>query len=391
MLPSAYYPSVGGVEVLTAQLSRALVKAGHQVEVWTARSDDRAAPETEHVDGITVRRFLFTAPRMSARALMRAVPQAWATYLGLLRAHRAFGPDVLHVQCFGVNGAYATALSRRTGTPLVVSLHGETVMDDHDIYEQSVFLRTALRSGLRRAVRVTGCSQFTLDDAARFGLDMTKADVIFNGVDQDEVPPEPVAVPFPRYVAALGRVVDKKGFDLLIDAFAEVAMMLPDLGLVIAGEGDALPGLRIRAKQAGIEDRVHFPGRLNRAQVAGLLSGAESFVMPSRLEPFGIVALEAWRAGLPIVVTTRGGAREFVEHERSGLVIDPTDPGALAGALLLLAGSADVRRSLAVEGQERLPEFSWDRVRAQYETVYQRAAAVGRASEHADEGGRDCR
>ena len=74
-------------------------------------------------------------------------------------ALRLFAPDVLHVQCFSVNGVYAAALARIFRTPLVVSLQGETVMDDHDIYERSASLRLGLRIGLRTASAVTGCSE----------------------------------------------------------------------------------------------------------------------------------------------------------------------------------------------------------------------------------------
>lgn len=375
LIPSAYFPSVGGVEVLTARIAAHLAATGHDVEVWAPRSADDGLPETDVVHGIPVRRFVYPAPRLAAGPVASWPVEATATLGRLRRAHREFRPDVLHVQCFSRNGAYATALSRLTGTPLVVTLQGETVMDDHDIYTHSAFLRWALRRGLRRASRVTGCSQFTLDDSrARFGLDPSKATVIFNGVDEEEVVPQPVEVPFRRYVAALGRVVEKKGFDLLIDAFADVAHELPDLGLVIGGEGAALPALWAQVEDLGVRDRVWFPGRLNRGQVAGLLATAEIFVMPSRLEPFGIVALEGWRAGIPVVVTSRGGPPEFVDDGRSGLVVDPADRDALAAALRKLATDPGLRESLGRRGRERLPEFAWERLTRDYVATYSAVA-----------------
>jgi glycogen synthase len=82
-------------------------------------------------------------------------------------AVRDFRPDVLHVQCFSANGVYAASLSRLLRVPLVVSLQGETVMDDQDIYDHSVSLRVGLRAGLRQASAVTGCSKFVLEDAVR--------------------------------------------------------------------------------------------------------------------------------------------------------------------------------------------------------------------------------
>ena len=81
------------------------------------------------------------------------------------RAVDTFRPDVLHVQCFGPNGAYATALSRLRRVPLVITLQGETLMDDADIFNTSQVLRASLRAGIRSAAAVTACSMYTIDDA----------------------------------------------------------------------------------------------------------------------------------------------------------------------------------------------------------------------------------
>ncbi len=127
----------------------------------------------------------------------------------------------------------------------MVTLQGETFMDDNDIYERSASLRLGLRAGLRRAHTVTGCSRFVLDDAVRrFGLAPGAGVVIPNGVEvHGHVPEIPLELPFKRFVLGLGRAVEKKGFDLLIDAFARLAPDQPDVGLVIGGDGAARPGL----------------------------------------------------------------------------------------------------------------------------------------------------
>nr|WP_269205203.1 glycosyltransferase family 4 protein [Motilibacter aurantiacus] len=378
-MPSAFAPSVGGVEVLSARLAVNLRRAGHDVEIWTASRQQDDLPRVEVLDGLAVRRFVFPLPRASAGAALRWPAEAVAAYRELAAAARAFRPDLLHVQCFSAQGVYAAALSRRLRRPLVVSLQGETVMDDQDIYDSSVAMRTALRIGVRQAAAVTGCSQFTLDDSIRrFGLSPAKSQVIFNGVDVDEAPRAEVALPFDRFVLGLGRVVHKKGFDLLLDAFAKVAPDRPDVGLVIVGGGAELDRLKDHARRLGLEERVFFPGPLGRGQVADVMHRAEVFVMPSRVEPFGIVALEGWRAGTPVVVTSRGGAGEFVQDGRTGRVVDPEDTSALADAVAGLLDDPALRASFAAAGRARLPEFSWDRLRAEYEKVYASAAAARR-------------
>jgi len=301
------------------------------------------------------------------------------------RAVRSFRPDVLHVQCFGPNGAYATALSRLTGVPLIVTLQGETMMDDGDIFEVSRVLRASLRAGLRTAAAVTACSAFTLDDAVRrFGLPASRGVVIANGVSLDDVGQLsddgdtglPAHLGGTPYVLALGRVVDKKGFDLLLAGYAAMDPADRTADLVIGGSGPALEHLEAQAEESGIADRVHFVGRLTREQVAAAMAAAAVFVMPSRLEPFGIVALEGWRAGTAVVATSRGGAPEFIRDGEDGLLVDPFDTAAVARVLGRLLTDDDLRRSLATAGRERVTEFDWSVIAARYRSLY--ASVLGR-------------
>ncbi len=372
LLPSAYAPSVGGVEELTRRLGDQLVAGGDQVEIWTIRHP-RHLPADELVGGLRVRRFSMPMPRSRPAALARFPVAAVGALWTLSRAAGEFRPDLLHVQCFSANGVYATALAAWKQLPLVVTLQGETVMDDQDIYERSVALRAGLRLGVRRAAAVTACSRFTLDDAvARFGLERGRGLVVPNGVETagDGGTPRPITVPFDRFVLGLGRVVAKKGFDLLLEAFARLAPWRPGLGLVLAGDGPARSGLAAQAARLGVADRVHFAGALGRAEVAWAMAAAQVFVLPSRVEPFGIVVLEALRAGRPVVVSSRGGAGEIVRHEREGLVADPMDSVQLAGSIARLLDDRDLAVRLAEAGRRRVRDFDWGGVAGEYREIY---------------------
>ena len=372
LLPSAFAPHIGGVEVLTDGLARSLERTGHEVEVWTSRSPNDALPDIQLVDGLRVRRFVFDAPRAAPRAALEWPARAGSSLARMRKAVRAFQPDLLHVQCFGVNGVYATLLSYAQGIPLVVTLQGETFMDDHDLYAESLFLRTGLRLGLRRARRVTGCSLFTLEDATnKFGLDGGKAQVVFNGVDLDDAEASAPTVPFERFVFSLGRIVHRKGFDLLVEAWGRIAERHPEVGLVVAGHGPELPYLRSLVGERHLGDRVLLAGPMSRADVAGMMKRADIFVMPSRIEAFGIVVLEAWRAGTPAVVTANGGTSEFVEDGVTGLVVNPNDTASLGDAVSRLLADSDLRTCLASAALERLSSFGWSEISQQYEHVYE--------------------
>lgn len=374
--PSSYLPNLGGVEEMTRQLALQLVDGGDAVEVWTQQQDGTARPTAETMDGIVVRRFPFPLPSTDPRCVVPLAAAGIPSLAALRNAARAFRPDLLHVHCFGPNGVYATTLSALTGLPLVVSLHGETVMDDADVFEHSATLRSALRTAIKRARVVTGCSQFTLDDAAaRFGLGAGRGRVVFNGVTAPSEGSPPARPVEGRYVLAVGRVVEKKGFDLLLRAFASMARTHPDVDLAVVGSGRQSGPLTELAGSLGIGERVHFTGRLPREAVEGAMAGAELLVVPSRLEPFGMVVLEAWRAGLAPVVTSRGGTVEFVEDGRTGLLVDPFDVPALASAISRLLDDDGLRARIAGAGRRRAADFSWPAVAQEYRHAYESALA----------------
>jgi glycogen(starch) synthase len=362
---------VGGVEELTRCLARQLIQEGHVVEIWVNRHPAELRA-TETIDGITVRRFRMVLPAGDPRSVLGFTGGAAAAMRAMTGAMRGFAPDVLHVECFSVNGVFAAALARLHRRPLVVSLQGETVMDDHDIYERSTSLRLGLRFGLRTARTVTGCSQFTLDDAARFGLRSGDGVVVPNGVEVDDAV-EPVAVELPlrRFVLAMGRVVEKKGFDLLIDAFDVVAEGHPDVGLVIGGDGAARATLMEQVKRLGLEGRVLLPGRFSRGNVRWATESASAFVLPSRVEPFGIVVLEAMAAGLPVVVSSRGGAGEIVRDGVDGLVVDPFDRTALASAIGRVISDGAERDRFIASGRERVLAYDWPLITQRYVKIYE--------------------
>jgi glycogen(starch) synthase len=119
LLPSAYAPAVGGVEGLTRCLARQLVQDGHNVEVWV----NRHPPElraTETIEGVAVHRFRMVLPAGNARSMLAFTGAGARALRGMVGAMRRFAPDVLHVQCFSLNGVYAAALSRLFRTPLVL-------------------------------------------------------------------------------------------------------------------------------------------------------------------------------------------------------------------------------------------------------------------------------
>lgn len=374
LISSSYHPHPGGVEEHVRHVARELQRAGHEVAVWTVDRGEHLG--TRSVDGIEVRYLPAPLPARTPRALLSYAvhsPQAWGAWLG---AYRALRPDVLHVQCFGPNGLYALALHHLTRTPLVVSAHGETFMDDHNAFAESALLRRGLARSLQDARAVTGCSSVVLEDL-RTSYGLADGVVVPNGIDLDEVEPHARPTWWPEsgdVILALGRVEHVKGFDLLLRA---VARLPSGSHVVVGGDGAALPALRELATELGLGARAHFPGRLSREDVATTMAHADVFVVPSRVEAFGIVALEAWRAGTPLVMTSRGGAHDFVTEGVDGLLVDPLDIDALAQAIGALLSDRARATALGAAGRSAVTAYTWERVAGGYGQLYDRVLPSG--------------
>jgi glycosyltransferase involved in cell wall biosynthesis len=160
---------------------------------------------------------------------------------------------------------------------------------------------------------VTACSQHLLEKAIELEPSIApKAQVIHNGVDPKRFTDKSVHFHPRPYALAFGRLTRKKGFDLLLEAFAQSEAIEEGIDLIIAGNGEEQNALVQQAKRLGLERRVYFRGQASPQEVVRLLNGCLFVVVPSRSEPFGIVALEAVAAGKPLLATKTGGLAEFL-------------------------------------------------------------------------------
>jgi len=166
--------------------------------------------------------------------------------------------------------------------------------------------------------------------------------------------------------AYLGRLVDWKGVDLLLEAFRLVADRSPTARLEILGDGDQRQALEAQADRLGIKDRVAFVGWVTASEGAARMKSADVFILPSLRECGGAVLLEAMALGLPCIATRWGGPGHFI-NESTGIRVEPgSRPGFISGladAMLLLAGSPELRHSMGQAGRRRVSEspYNWDR------------------------------
>jgi glycogen(starch) synthase len=377
LVASSFAPYVGGVEEHVRHVAAELRDQGVRVVVWTV--DRGEGLGVQQIDGTTVRYLPCPLPSATLRGVTGFVAKAPSALRQWLLAWRRDRPEILHVQCFGPNGLYALAMHRVLRLSLVISSHGETFADDHAIFEQSSLIRVGFREALRRAAAVTGCSVLVVNDLAdRFGFVGTV--IVPNGVTPVAEAPVSSNPPLSRRrsgdIVALGRLEHVKGFDLLLRAFAEAALP-DDIHLVIGGEGSQLQALEQLTTELGLEPSVRFVGRVPPDEVDHFLRSASVAVVPSRSEAFGMVVLEAWRAGTPVIASSRGGPAHLVADGIDGVLVDPEMPRELTAALVRLTGDADLRQRLAHRGTLRVRDFTWATVVGAYAEIYRRTLPSG--------------
>ena len=394
MLSWEYPPvMIGGLGRHVHALAEAMAAAGHEVTVLTRHPGTAEVALDEVAGGVRVVRVAEDPTRLSFADDLLAWTMALnhaLTRAGLaVCADRSF--DVVHAHDWLVAQA-ATTLEHHLGVPLVATLHA-TEAGRHQGWLPGPVSRTihSVEWWLTfEAGRVVTCSAYMRWEVTRlFDLPAGKVDVVPNGVDAArwQVGPDRVAAARRRWaadgplVAYCGRLVHEKGVQDLLAAVPRLRRRHPGLRVVVAGTGPAEASLREQARSLRLGRSTAFAGFVPDADLAALVAAADCAVVPSRYEPFGMVALEAGAAGTPVVAADVGGLAEVVADGRLGVRFPAGDPAGLADAVSRLLGDPELGRRLVRAGQAALTaEHGWARVAERTVAVYQRAVNEGPAA-----------
>lgn len=368
-----YPPLGGGGGVLARTLVREMV-AAHDVVVLTSRGP--GLPGESFDDQARVIRVRVPRRRDPARSslpsLLAYPIAARARGARLLASWR---PDVVHTFFAVPSGPAGRALARRAAAPHVLTVIGADVFDPTRALspDRAAPLRSVVRSVIRSAEAVAAISS---DIAGR-------AEALSGRRDLRVIPPavEEVALP-PRQRAALGwrddevvvlviaRLVRRKGLDWLIRAMGRLPR---SVRLEVIGDGPEREPLRRLA--APLPHGVTFAGHLDEDEKMRRLASADLFVLPSLHEGFGLVLLEAMRAGLPVVASDSGGPRDVVAEGESGYLVPPGDEATLAERIGRLAADAGLRARMGAAARAAAARYSPARMAAEYLELYEAAQA----------------
>ena len=351
------------MQAVASGLASELQRRGYGIQVITARLP-RTLPAQERIDGVAVRRWTFLAPRPGY--LRRGRADLWlaglaalpVTLARLLRHIARERPDVVNLQFAGSPALFVLLADRLRRFRLVVSLHGDDV---EGLPYRSALDRATYRALVNRADLVTACSRYLAQQSDRLA---GSARVVYNGIRPYSCPP---AAPRGEGLFAAGRLVPKKGFDVLLRALAECGDRT--LRLTISGDGPERDSLRALAHELRLDERVVFAGARPHHEVMSGMFHSSLVVVPSRQEPFGLVALEAMQAGRPVVASAAGGLPELLA-DADALLVPPGDAAALAGAIDRVLSRLASQPEYGARNRQLAQRFSLDRMVDGYAQAY---------------------
>ncbi|MEM9725626.1 MAG: glycosyltransferase family 4 protein [Pseudomonadota bacterium] len=412
MLSYRSTPTVGGQGVYIDYLTRALVDAGHRVEVLSGPPYPHLAPGVGLVKIPSLD--LYAQPHKGHLALRPRHLLSWADtseyfshLTGKFSEPYTFGRRVYaHLRRVSARGARAPydvlldnqtlatgtlRVQQRLGMPMVTTIHHPITRDLRLALEAAKdwkqrwllrrwygFIPMQLKVAKRLTSVVCPSLAAKADVAAEFGVDPERIHAIPLGVDQSAFRPRPEIDRAPRrLVTTASSDTPLKGLAVLVEAYHRLLSDFPDLELVVIGK--LRNGLaKDRIKRLGLIDRIQFRHGLPREELAVEFNRATIAVTPSLYEGFGLPAAEAMSCGAPVVVSDGGSLPEVAG--RAGVVTPKGDPAALASALGGLLADPARRAEVAAACLARArTEFDWSAIAPRYVSLFERAIAQHRA------------
>lgn len=354
----AFWPVIGGVEVRAAKLLPALRDRGYEFVVVTGQSSPELAPQGTF-QGIPIYRFPFGQIGQNLNLLMKIQQQ-------ILKLTRTFAPNLIHRNGVGVDNFFALTAAKAVSVPFLVTLI-------NDLRTQSMSQDTLHGNLLKTADWVNTVSQAALTQLRQLLPDVIpRSSVIHNGIDGKVFVREPSPTDYPRLLC-LGRLHYQKGVDIALRAFAAVLRHNPQTRLIVAGDGPERTSLQRQTEQLGLAQSVEFLGWIAPEQVPRIIGSANMLVIPSRWEGLPNTVLQAAMMERPVIGTRVGGLPEIVEHQQTGLLVEPEDVEALAAAIVSLLKCPQRSLQLGQAARAKVErEFSWHRYVDAYDALYRK-------------------
>ncbi|MGD9566691.1 MAG: glycosyltransferase family 4 protein [Methanothrix sp.] len=363
--PVRFHPFIGGVENYVYNLSRGLVGLGHEVTVLCA--NESKLEKEELLDGIKVRRLPYACKIANTNITPSLPIEILREEFDLIHAH-------LPTPWSADWSALAAAAKRR---PMVLTYYNDIVGEGAAERIAQLYNRFNLKFVLKKASRVIIIQPDYINTSLHLRHYEKKVVAIPVGVDLERFRPLGTGADGKTlfFLSVLDRFHRYKGLDILLLALSAVKKEVPDVKLIVGGEGDLLEHYQRLSDGLGLAENVEFPGRVPEEMVADYYNRCDIFVLPSisgAQEGFGMVALEAMACAKPVICSTIVGVAEEVKAEGAGLTVEPSNAKELSKAILRLLQNRSEAISMGGVGRRLAQErYNWKTVAKRVEEVYE--------------------
>ena len=394
MLTWEYPPRiVGGIARVVHDLSKRLIKDGHEVTVVTYKDGD--TPFYENDKGVEVYRVenYMIQPNNFIDWIMQLNFNMIAKATEIIQKQGKF--DVIHAHDWLVGNA-AKVLKNSFDIPVVATMHATEAGRNSGIHDDTQrYINDTEWLLTYEATEVIVNSNYMKGHVqGLFGLPFDKINVVpngvnlnnFNGIERDYDFRRQYAMDNEKIILYMGRLVFEKGVQHLISAMPKILEYYNDAKLVIAGKGGMTDDLKAQVNAMGLSEKVYFTGYLNAKQVQKMYKCADVAVFPSTYEPFGIVALEAMLAGVPTVVSDIGGLNEIVDHRENGMKSYAGNSNSIADSVLSLLYDKQLAANVAKKAKVKVKEeFNWNKIAQDTHYIYEKAICKTVAEKQAEQ------
>ncbi len=393
MLTWEYPPRiVGGIARVVHDLSKRLIKDGHEVTVVTYR-DSADVPEYENDKGVNVYRVdnYMIHPNNFIDWILQLNFNLVSKATEIINKEGDF--DVIHAHDWLVANA-AKTLKNAYGIPVVATIHATEAGRNSGIHNDTQrYINDTEWMLTYEASEVIVNSNYMKNELQRlFGLPYEKINVIpngvnlsnFAGVERDYNFRRQYAMDNEKIILYVGRLVYEKGVQHLIAAMPKILSNYHDAKLIISGRGGMMDELRQEASNLGLNDKIYFTGYLDSKQVQKMYKCADVAVFPSTYEPFGIVALESMLAGVPTVVSDVGGLDEIITHGVDGMKAYAGNANSIADSVTALLYDHQLASNVSKKARQKVKEqFNWEKIAQDTHFIYEKAVCQTMAERQA--------
>ncbi len=303
-----------------------------------------------------------------------------AGIVAAMRVARQQRLDILHAHWALPNGFIGAVVARRLGLPLVVSIPGSDAL----VAGQNPLFRAMARLAFAQADLITANAEVLREVAVtELGADPTRFELVIYGVDPEQLRPDPtgtaalraaLGIPPDAFVfLAVGRMVYKKGFDILLEALAQAGEAARSWHTILVGEGDLWQEWQALGRRLGLS-HLHWVGNVPTDRMPVYYNAADALVMPSVRKPatgLHVAVVEAMACGKPIIGSDTAGHTLVIEPGVNGFIVPAGDATALAAAMQQLTSQPGLARAMGQAGR-RLVEtrFGWPQIARHYRQRY---------------------